>query len=571
MDPRGSTDTFLFEGFRFDRSSGELFRLDEAANGSRVTIGSRALDLLGLLVERPGKLVSKAEIIDVVWRGMAVEEANLTVQISVLRRILDQNREHGSCIQTVPGRGYRFIIPVTYTETEGGSGASADDRSQAGGVGDSRESEPTTPISFVGQIAEQRNKSTDVHSWRKSDLSLPDLPSIAVLPFRNLRPDSLGNYFSRGIVEDIVVSLSGLHELFVISSGSTAAYRNEDPDPRDVGRELGVRYIVRGSVTRSGRRLRVSCELCEAESGRNIWADRVQLTLGDIFDLQDNLVERFAANIAPHVRAAEVKRALRKRPETLTAYDYTLQALELLYPIEQKNFQQAGALLTKAIEKEPTFAMPHAWLARWHNHRVGLGWSSSPAAGSAEALRLAEKAIELDRRNGLALAICGHIKSFLFHDYDSALYHFDTALNVSPNGSLAWALSSPTLSYVGRGIDAVRRAEHALRLFPIDQGLFYYHSTLSLAHYTAGKYEEAVKWGRLAMAENPDWTSNLRWLAAALAAAGRRGEAREVAQALKARDPTLTLSKYGVTQNPFRDKPQRDLHLEHLRRAGLRD
>jgi adenylate cyclase len=247
------------------------------------------------------------------------------------------------------------------------------------------------------------------------------------------------------------------------------------------------------------------------------------------------------------------------------------ERLDLLYPIEHKNFEQAGVLFAKAIEKEPTFAMPHAWLARWYNHRVGLGWCVSASAGSAQALDHGAQAVELDRRNGLALAICGHIKSFLFHDYDSALDYFDRALTARPSGSLGWALSSATLSYVGRAADAIQRAEHALRLSPIDQGLFYYHAVLSLAHYAAGEYLEAIKWGRVASSENPDWTSNLRYLAAALAAAYRQREAREVAEIFKARDPTFSLSQYSATRNPFRDSFQRNLHLEHLRQAGLRD
>jgi adenylate cyclase len=400
---------------------------------------------------------------------------------------------------------------------------------------------------------------------------VPEEPSIAVLPFRNLGPGPATNYFSEGIVEDIVMSLAGLPDLFVISRGSTLTYRGQEPDPRVVGRMLGVRYVVRGSLRRSGRRLRVSCELCDAESGRNIWVDRIQVMPGDIFDLQDDLVERFISHIAPRIREAEIKRALRKRPETLTAYDYTLQALHLLYPIEQKNFGRAGMLLAKAIEREPKFAMPHAWWARWYNHRVGLGWSSAAASDSAEALRLASRAIELDRRNALALAICGHIKSFLFHDYDSALYDFDCALTVCPSGSLGWALSSVTLSYLARSAEAILRAERALRLSPIDHGLFYYHAALSLAHYSGGNYDEAVKWGRIAMSENPNWTSNLRYLAAALAASNRQIEARETTEVLKALDSTLTLSKYGITGNPFRDPCQRNLHLEHLRHAGLPD
>jgi len=402
-------------------------------------------------------------------------------------------------------------------------------------------------------------------------LRVPEEPSIAVLPFRNLGPGSASDYFSDGIVEDIVVSLGGLPDLFVISRGSTLAFRGKALGPREVGHILGVRYIVGGSIRRSGKRLRVSCELCDAESGRNIWSDRMQVVLGDIFDLQDELVEHFVSHIAPHIRETELRRALRKRPDTLTAYDYTLQALDLLYPIEQKNFWQARVLLANAIEKEPKFAMPHAWLARWHNHRVGLGWSSAPASDSHEALRFASRAIELDRRNGLALAVCGHIKSFLFHDYDSALYDFDRALTVSPSGSLGWALSSATLSYLGLSTEAIRRAERALRLSPVDHGLFYYHSVLSLAHYSAGKYQEAVTWGRIAIGENPNYTSNLRYLAAAFAASNKQAEARKLTEVLKTLDPTLTLSSYGIARNPFRDPHQRNLHLEHLRQAGLQD
>jgi adenylate cyclase len=295
----------------------------------------------------------------------------------------------------------------------------------------------------------------------------------------------------------------------------------------------------------------------------------VVVTLGEIFDLQDTLVRSFVAQIAPSVREAEIRRSLRKRPETFTAYDHTLQGLDLLYPIELKNFERAGTLFAMAVETEATFAMPHAWLARWYNHRVGLGWSPSATTDSQRALGLAEKAIRLERRNGLALAICGHIKSFLHRDYDGALDYFDRALAVCPNGSLAWALSSATLTYVGRMADAIQRARHALRLSPIDHGLFYYHAVLSLAHYAAGEYDDAITWGRVARRENPDWTANLRYLAAALVAANRPSEAREVAQALKVRDPTFTVAKYGTIRNPFQDRVQRSLHLDHLRMAGL--
>jgi adenylate cyclase len=170
---------------------------------------------------------------------------------------------------------------------------------------------------------------------------------------------------------------------------------------------------------------------------------------------------------------------------------------------------------------------------------------------------------------GLSRTRTGHIKSFLFHDYDSALDHFDRALRVCPSGALGWALSSATLSYTGNACDAICRAKRALVLSPMDCGLFYYHAVLSLAHYAGGEYDDAIKWGRIARIENPDWTSNLRYLAAAFAAANRRAEAREVMKVLRARDPTMTVSRYGAGLNPFRDNFQRNLHLDHLRRAGM--
>src|SRR6516162_4444641 len=233
MDRLGSVDALLFEGFRFDRSGGDLFRLDQSGVAAPVPIGSRALRLLSLLVERPGELVSKDAIMDAVWPRMVVEEGNLTVQISALRRILDHDREQGSCIQTVPGRGYRFIAPVTRVDSDAPSLSS--------------------DISIPEPIATPRL-------------------SIVVLPFKNLSNDTEQQYFADGITEDLTTDLSRIAHSLVISCNTAFTYRNKRIDTRQIGRELGVRYVLEGSIRRSGSRVRVTAQLIDAAADAHLWA-----------------------------------------------------------------------------------------------------------------------------------------------------------------------------------------------------------------------------------------------------------------------------------------------------------
>lgn len=397
------------------------------------------------------------------------------------------------------------------------------------------------------------------------------LPSIAVLPLQNVGNDPADDYFCDGIVEDVTLSLAGLHELMVISRGSTLAYRGTRPDPREVGRALGVRYVLTGSVRRSERLVRVSVELCDANTGVSLWGERAEAPPGELFDVQDRVVERIVVGIAPNVRAAELRGAMRKKPGSFTAYDHTLRALHIINSLDKNTFLKARDYLNDAIEEDPNFAMPVAWSARWHSIYVGQGWSAAPTADSAKAVELAGKAIELDRDNALALATYGHLRSYLFHDYDSALVYLDRALAACPNHSLAWILSSATLSYVGRAEEAIIYGEHALRLSPFDQSLFYYYMFLNLAHYGRGNYAEAVKWGRMSINENPYYTANHRPLAAALAALNRLEEAREVADAMMKIEPNFRVSVWGRTRQPFRDANAGQLYMERLRKAGFPD
>jgi len=396
------------------------------------------------------------------------------------------------------------------------------------------------------------------------------VPSIAVLPFQNLGGNSSDDYFADGIVEDIIVSLASLRELLVISRNSTLAYRGRQVDPREVGRTFGVRYVLEGSVRKASNALLVTTQLCDADTGANLWGKRREVPLDELFDVQDRIVSDVVGGIAPNVRAAELERALRIRPASFTAYDYTLRALDIINNLEDRQtFTSARDYLDKAMAEHPGFAMPVAWAARWYSISIGQGWSDNPVDDAARAAALANRAIELDGHNALALATYGHLRSYLFHDHDSALVYFDRALAACPNSSLAWILSSGTLSYVGRGADAVRHAERGLRLSPFDRSLFHHYGFLSLAHYSDGSFEDAVKWGRMSAVENPAYTANLRTLAAALAALDRLDEARDVAAMLMRLEPDFRLELYGRTRQPFRHSRTRARYMEHLRRAGL--
>jgi adenylate cyclase len=395
------------------------------------------------------------------------------------------------------------------------------------------------------------------------------LPSIAVLPLKNLSGDPSDDYFAEGIVDDIITSLSGLHELLVISRTSTMVYAGREVDIRHVGRALGVRYVMTGSVRRSPRLVRVSVQLGDALNGASLWGDTSEVPPGELFDVQDRIVWQIVGGIAPHVRSAELQRAMRKRPESFTAYDCTLRALAVINRLNPSTFAEALQFLEKAMAEDPNFAMAAGWAARWYSLNIGQGWSSNRSEDNARAAEFARRAVELDPQNAMALATHGHLLSFLFHDYDSALMHFERALAASPSSALALMLSAGTLSYVGRATEAVRNAERALRLSPFDQCIAYFYNFLGLAHYANGSYDEAVKWTKMSAAENPRYTANLRYLTAALSALDRLDEARDVAASLLRCDPNFSLSGFERTLQPFRVPDIGVRYVQHLRRAGL--
>jgi adenylate cyclase len=393
-------------------------------------------------------------------------------------------------------------------------------------------------------------------------------PAIAVLPFSALDSDSEKAYFGASIVEDIIASLAALEELRVISRGSTLRYRGTDVDLRQVRLDLGVRYVLTGSVRRDGRRYRITAELIDVETGLVLWAHSYKAENQGLFDVQDRIITQVVGTIAPRVQAAEVQRAFQKRPESMDAYDHVLQARHLLWRLEAEEFARAGTLLRRAIALDDTYAAAYALTSQWHGIRNLQGWSPDVQADARESIRLAEAAVERDSFSALALAHLGHYKSFYSRDYYTAIALFDRALSASPNSAWAWGLSSPTYSYIGDGYAAITRAERALSLSPLDPLAFWYHTSLCLAHYTNGSYREAAKWGQIALRGNPRYGSALRHTAAALSALGQAEEAFEIAHRVLDSDPNYHVSDR-VARYPYRDERQRDLLQRHLLAAGL--
>lgn len=528
---------YLFEDYALDTDRRELWR-----GGNLRPMEPQAFDLLEFLVRNRERVVTRDDLLSSIWSGRIVSDSALNTRINAVRAAVGDDGESQRLIKTLRRKGLRFIGQVR---------VSADPA--AAPVRTGRSGAPSRPSAGEGGPA----------------LSLPDLPSIAVMPFRTLGTDRMSSYFGDGIVEDIVTSLANLRELFVISRGSTLAVRNQATDPKAAGEALGVRYVVTGSVLRLGKRLRVWVALDDAGTGETLTSERHEVAIGDLFDMQDRIVEETVARIAPNIRRAELMRAMRKQPESLTAYDCTLRALDLIYRLQRADFDRAGALLERAREIDPVFSLPYAWGAWIHMYRPSLGWSSDKDGDTAQASRLAAQASQLDGQNGRALATLGHLKSFFHHRYDDALRDLDAALVASPNDPFCYALSSASLSYVGRCTESAAHAARALRLSPLDRYRFYYLATLGLAHYTAGEHDEAVKWCRISVNENGAFTPSLRYLAASLAAAGRLEEAREAGQALMLQQPGFRLRDYEYANMPFAVGEQRERHMAHLRGAAL--
>lgn len=398
-----------------------------------------------------------------------------------------------------------------------------------------------------------------------------DRPSVAVLPFQNLSGDAEQEYFADGIVEDITIALAQFRHLHVIARTSSFTYKGQAVDIKHVGRELDVRYVVEGSVRRTGDRLRIVGQLIDTSTGAHLWADRFDGILANVFELQDQVASSIVGAITPRVEEAEIERAKRKPTGSLDAYDYYLRGLAAFdrTTTSRSVVDEALQLFMKAIEHDPEFAVAHARAARCYATRKSNGWMLNPAKETAEATQLARRAVELGWDDAVTLSYGGYVLGYVGGDLDDCAACIDRAVFLNPNLAAALGVSSWVNACLGAPDKAVEHAALAMRLSPLDPRLFAWQFNTGLAHFCAGHYDDAAAWAGKSLRHQPNYPSAMRVMAASQAMAGRLAEARETTARLCLMDPALRLSNLADVLPPFRRPDDRNRYIEALRMAGL--
>jgi TolB-like protein len=399
-------------------------------------------------------------------------------------------------------------------------------------------------------------------------LALPDKPSIAVLPFQNLSGDPEQEYFADGVVEDITMALSRMRWLFVIARNSSFTYKGRSVDVKQVGRELGVRYILEGSVRKVANRVRIAGQLIEALSGAHLWADRFDGTLDDIFDLQDHVTASVVGAIAPKLEQAEIERAKRKPTERLDAYHLFLRGMAVVHQGTNEANSEARQLFNQAIELDPDFASAYGMAAYCSVWRKTNGWMTDTLREIAETERLARRAIELGTDDAVALARGGHALAYVVGDLDGGAALIDRALVLNPNLAMAWYASGWVRDYLGEPDRAIEHLARAMRLSPLDPETIRMQAGIAFAHFLSGRYDEASSWALRALRERPTYLTAIRMAAASSALAGRLEEARQAMEHLRQIDPALRVSNL-KDRIPLRRPEDLARYEEGLRKAGL--
>jgi adenylate cyclase len=501
------------------------------AEGADVVLGARAFDLLLCLVERRERIVSKDELLERVWHGLVVEENNITVQVSALRKLLG-----AQAVVNVSGRGYKLGVVVR------------------------DEAPPDLPAPAM-PVAPLHDAPVP---------TLPDQPSLAVLPFENLSGDPQQEYFADGVVDDIITALTRVRAFFVIARSSSFTYKGRAVDVKQVGRELGVRYVLEGSVRRVGTHVRIVGQLVDAESGRHIWADRFDADVQDIFDLQDRLTESVVGAIEPSLRRAEIERARAKPTTNLRAYDLCLRAMALASPVAtQAGTDEALGYLGQAIVLDPGYSYAKALCARIQGYRKNQCWTDD--AGIREGIRLAEEALADHRDDPGTLANAAFALSVLARRHDEALHTIDRALVLNPNSAWVACTAGWIRQYAGHPAAAIEHFQRAMRLSPLDPMTASILSGLGFACARIGKFDDALSAGLRALREAPDNHSSHRLVIVCLVRLGRLDEARAVAQRLLALAPGLTVTKCRALTAVGSDAEYTDSYMATLSLAGIPD
>ena len=422
----------------------------------------------------------------------------------------------------------------------------------------------------VFAISGAKESKTTVSPESKPALALPDKPSIAVLPFTNMSGDPEQDYFADGMAEDIITALSHFKALFVIARNSSFTYKGRVVDVKQVGRELGVRYVLEGSVRKAANRVRITGQLVDTATGAHLWADRFDGGLGDIFDLQDQVTESVVGAIAPAVEKAEIERAKRKPTESLDAYALYLRGLGRLYQFASRQANdEALRLFNSAIELDPDFASAYGRAAHCYAIAKVNGWISVTANEIAEVTRLAQRAVELGKDDAIALAAAGWALAFVVRDLGVGAALIDRALVLNSNLAEAWSFGGWVKNWLGEPEAGIERFARAMRLSPLDPSLLRMRSGTAHAHFFLGRYDEAASWAAMALQDSPGYQPGLRIAAASNAMAGRPEQAHKAMARLRQLNPTLRISNLKDVLPPIRRAEDLSRYEEGLRQAGL--
>jgi TolB-like protein/Tfp pilus assembly protein PilF len=515
----------VFGPFLLDADAGTLLR-----KGEPVLIGYRGFLLLSALLDRPGEVVTKSDLIDAAWQGAVVEETNLSVQIAALRKALGPASDGGDWIATIPRVGYRFA-----------------------------------------RAAERAGDKADLPGGAAAISEAAAGPSIAVLPFVNLSDDREQEYFADGMVEEIITALSRMRWLFVIARNSSFAYKGRAVDVKQVGQDLGVRYVLEGSVRKAGNRVRIAGQLVDASTGTHLWADRFDGGIEDIFDLQDQVTSSVVAAIAPKLEQAEIERVKLKPTGSLDAYDYYLRGLAARYQWTRESNEEAFAFANKAIQLDPDFAAAYGLAVQFYSRRKTGGWVVDREREAAEASRLARRAADLGRDDPDALWTAGIGLAFVVGDLDSGSALIERALTLNPNLAAAWFVGGMVKMWAGEPEVAIERLARAMRLSPYDPQLFSMRAGTGGGHFFAGRYAEALSWAEMSAREQPESIHSASVMAASAAMLGRYETARTAMERLRQLLPELRVSSLRTQLYPIQRAQDFDRWAEGLGKAGLPD
>jgi TolB-like protein len=505
----------------------------ELARGSEpIPVGPQVFDLLLHLVRNREHVVTKDDLIDTIWGGRIVSESTLTSHINAVRKAIGDTGEEQRLIRTIARKGYRF-------------------------VGEVREGEASVPAG-----------PTMLREASPESFALPDRPSIAVLPFLNLSGDPTQDYFVDGVVEDIIAAMSRMGGLFVIARNSSFKYKDRAIDAKQVGRELGVRYLVEGSVRKAANRVRITGQLVDAAMGTNLWSERFDGRIDDIFALQDQMTENIVGAIAPQLQRAEIERAKYKPTESLDAYDYYLRAMAKLHRGTREAIDEALVLFYKAIDLDTNYAPAYGMAAWCYFWRKANGWLGDRAREIAEGARLARRAIELASDDAVALTRAAHALSHLSGDLDGGLVLLDRAKMLNPNLAAAWFIGGFVRVWRGDPEGAIAHLTQAIRLSPLDPEIYRMQAGMAAAHLFAGRFEEASSWAAKSFRDLPSFLMVVAVIAASHALAGRADEAQRAMQHLRQLDPSLRISNL-TEWLPIRRPQDLAIFADGLRKAGL--